>query len=1202
MILSLLTPLCESHTYYVTPTTRFHPGCKQSKPCYTLAYYLQNAESLINGKPNVSLQFLNGNHTLHTTDASAQFFELVNIHELVFSGSEETSNTNCVIEAPFISIGNVSSLILQDCHLVKSLLEIVKVDSLRMSRFSFTSSSLFISATGNSQLLGTWCYSCRIILSQVGSLAFSDGYFENTDISYFANLDNNDFSLTHFNSSDSVMSQSSLLVYLGIGNHHVILNNSSFFGQGSGITAFIQLLTGNARNHSSAVLHVVQCSFSDDSTGVQVISGGTTDMSLLDCLFKRNRIGFSATVLKGNFNAVVQNTIFDMLNYKQRLQTYFYAFKKVRKSHILLRNVSYLHNNVDLFLGTLVLSGPLNLTVENCAFRQNFGLISTIFLRSVNILFRGSNSFYSNLGSTGGALYMSHSTLWLDKDAHIRFENNSVSNLGGAIFFEEDRNEIFLDVLFRAESKRKCFYQLTSSVGTVSDLPMLSFINNSAEMGGDNIYGTSIASDCEVTPNGTTTSNQIKDEVFRFHSTSISSISSSSRRVCLCENNVPQCDSVDYIFRNTTATSGEKFSVSLALVGNDFGTVTGVVYASNFDDLSADQSLGARQKHQQILTNKECSSIEYSIHSKSHKVTIYLSKDSIAATSQRAIRSSLPFCKEALASAIRTYEVQGIIEFILLYVPVSITVNIIPCPLGFELRTTDLVCQCEQFFSEYVRNCSVENLTGLMNRNGTVWLGAISMPGNTTNAVLAHKLCPFGYCRSNCVRISLDQPDEQCDFNRSGILCGGCPSGFSLALGSSRCLQCPDERYLSLLVTFMLAGVVLVVLIKILDLTVARGTVNGLILYANIMWINQGIFFPSESDDSDHNIINFYQIIKVFVAWLNLDLGIETCFFSGLDAYWKTWLQFAFPFYLWSLAILIVVACHYSPKVTKVCGNNTVTVLATIIMLSYVKLLRTVVTILSFANLQQYNPPGVQYVWLEDGNISYLGSRHRLLFIAALLVLFLLWLPFTVVLLLIPYLKRSSNSNITNWTNKFKPLFDSYLGPLNDGHHCWIGLTLFVRVILAILAVAVQAMDPIINIDLSVIIALLLIILLHNAYRKTHNFVLELLFLTNIAVTGVAYLSTTDVYSRIVFTCVSGLTTFILFLIIVIFHTYKSLKSAHSICCKHGSDGNNGSNACIVASNLMTVSQDVNETNTKDDPSSFVTRTTIELSECILET
>jgi len=81
---------------------------------------------------------------------------------------------------------------------------------------------------------------------------------------------------------------------------------------------------------------------------------------------------------------------------------------------------------------------------------------------------------------------------------------------------------------------------------------------------------------------------------------------------------------------------------------------------------------------------------------------------------------------------------------------------------------------------------------------------------------------------------------------------------------------------------------------------------NGLIFYANIVKANEYILLPHEQTNP----------LTVFKAWLNLDLGIETCFIDGLSAYSKTWLQFAFLLYIWSIIIL----AKYSDEVAKVMG------------------------------------------------------------------------------------------------------------------------------------------------------------------------------------------------------------------------------------------------------------------------------------------
>ena len=93
----------------------------------------------------------------------------------------------------------------------------------------------------------------------------------------------------------------------------------------------------------------------------------------------------------------------------------------------------------------------------------------------------------------------------------------------------------------------------------------------------------------------------------------------------------------------------------------------------------------------------------------------------------------------------------------------------------------------------------------------------------------------------------------------------------------------------------LLAGIILVGSLLMLNLTVALGTLNGLILYANIVAANQYKFFPSTS------------FVTVSVSWLNLELGIDTCFFDGTDFYRKTWIQLAFPAYILVLVVLVIV-------------------------------------------------------------------------------------------------------------------------------------------------------------------------------------------------------------------------------------------------------------------------------------------------------
>ena len=152
--------------------------------------------------------------------------------------------------------------------------------------------------------------------------------------------------------------------------------------------------------------------------------------------------------------------------------------------------------------------------------------------------------------------------------------------------------------------------------------------------------------------------------------------------------------------------------------------------------------------------------------------------------------------------------------------------------------------------------------------------------------------------------------------------------------------------------------------------------------------------------------------MTVFIAWLNLDLGIETCFFDGMDEYTKTWLQFVFPIYVWILVGLIIIVSNYSSKITRLLGSNPVAVLATLFLLSYAKLLMPSLTFLDYPNDVQIA------VWLHDANIKYLHGKHIALFLLASLTLLLLFFPFTLLLTLGQWLQMKSNTRLFHWITK----------------------------------------------------------------------------------------------------------------------------------------------------------------------------------------
>ena len=164
--------------------------------------------------------------------------------------------------------------------------------------------------------------------------------------------------------------------------------------------------------------------------------------------------------------------------------------------------------------------------------------------------------------------------------------------------------------------------------------------------------------------------------------------------------------------------------------------------------------------------------------------------------------------------------------------PPSIVVDLQPCPLGFMLNNNR--CECASTLQKNNIECNI--ITQTIHRTSGQWIGCDNtsaiMNGTPDDGIIVHDHCPFDFCKHEDTNIRLEDLDKQCASNHLGILCGACQSGLSLTLGTSYCLDCTNV-YLLLVAAFALAGRGLIFLLTFCNLTVAQGTINGLIFYAN---------------------------------------------------------------------------------------------------------------------------------------------------------------------------------------------------------------------------------------------------------------------------------------------------------------------------------------------------------------------------------
>ena len=253
-----------------------------------------------------------------------------------------------------------------------------------------------------------------------------------------------------------------------------------------------------------------------------------------------------------------------------------------------------------------------------------------------------------------------------------------------------------------------------------------------------------------------------------------------------------------------------------------------------------------------------------------------------------------------------------------------------------------------------------------------------------------------------------------------------------------------------------------------------------------------------------------HPFLHVFISSINLDLGIEMCFYSDMDVYQKTWLQFVFPFYIWFLVGVIILVCHYSSTVMKLMGMRNIEILATLFLLSYAKLLKTIVTALSVTNIMVASADNItdplrpHKVWVYDGNIDYFSSKHLPLFTVSVTFLIILFLPYTLFLLCGQWLQYMPRKRGFRWMHGtfISTIMDAYHAPYTKHHRYWIGLGLFIRCCLFTIFGTSYSMG--INLmTICITITLLLVIRIASTgklYRIKVVGLLELFYLSNLGI------------------------------------------------------------------------------------------------------
>ena len=1089
-LISLLLPQPQTATLnYVTPTD----GCPGDKtPCYTLEEYANQQDTyFIN---NSTFYFFPGLHKLEDS------IRIINTNNLSFCGYNE------MVKIAFNSAATIQWENCSDIE-IKSLV-ITLVDDFTYSIvFECTHSVEMF----NISILGNGNNGCSSILSNTSML----------------NITNSQFIGIHGCLGAALMIISSSITFTG---SNTFKNNIAMYGGAIYLHNSVLIIQADRANFftnnsikrykdSCSTCNLVQQIEANHGCGGAVYSTFSTIR-----LTGQSKVTFSenkALPTTGDYYYYGYGGALAIVNgsFITKVSVLFYNNKAENLGGaILLEDVN------SKFLGSITFDnntadtgGALHIAHTNISFNvdqseNNLSSSITTFQNNIAYYFGGaiegdksiltfakSVLFEANtVHGYGGAMSLSDtSKLILAPKLNISFTNNHAYYSGGALFIDDFQCSPGSLVPL------ECFLSIQSSDPTTENI-ILHFENNSAGSTGSTLYGGQLnkcrlyyRTNYTVDKCGNRPCHDYCDDALKLFmnmsrivlynkSESATNISSQAEQIKFCQDGNIIMNSYRYI----SLYPGEQFNVELVALGQTGFPVPTTIFNENSYEISLFPS-------SQSITGA-CYNLSLQLYSSVNNT--YTSFD---------LYPQNP-C-------------QGLINGL------TLDIFIEPCPLGFELSENQL-CSCNKKLLKFTQKCSIDTSTVSIEREkNDFWIFQMDL-----DVLVIHEFrCPLDYCTSSLLNVTLSDPSVQCDFNRTGIVCGQCRKNFSLVLGSLHCIPC-NNNYTALILLFMIAGVALITITFLFRLTVSVGTLSGLLFYSNIIQANHQAYFPRAT-------INFFTI---FTSWLNLDLGIETCFYDGMDIYTYSWLQFLFPFYVWFLVGCIILACRYSQSIAQRFGQNPVAVLATLLLMSYSKILSAVIVPLTWTYLTYYYSTLNEtrsVVWMYDASIPHFGEpKHTALGLFAILCIVVFVLPYISLLFFGYWLQSCSNWWILSWLNKIKPFMDAYHAPYRKHTRYWTGLLLLSRLGL-FLTFAINANgSESVNILVVSSVSIALLAIQKRVYQHWLKDALESSFLLNLGIFSVAtfYLKEEpeDDESQLILSSISVGIAFVTFLGILLFH------------------------------------------------------------------
>ena len=365
----------------------------------------------------------------------------------------------------------------------------------------------------------------------------------------------------------------------------------------------------------------------------------------------------------------------------------------------------------------------------------------------------------------------------------------------------------------------------------------------------------------------------------------------------------------------------------------------------------------------------------------------------------------------------------------------SVVLNQLDCPLGME--STNTTCTCNSILAQHGFNCSGRRFRSLRPYN---WIGM------ENGKLVFGDRCIFGLCDPSVLANGIPSVNlssfSQCssELGRKGLMCTQCPENQQPEYLSFNCRECPHE-WVALLLLLLIGGPFVVVVLFLFNLTILQGTINGLILYCNLLIHTWSAAFFSRYA---------WKPLYIVIRMLSLGFGHGLCFF---DEFSKSLLHFAFPFYLLAIVATIIICAHkFNLRIFQVTfiARRAVPVLTTLMIMTFASLSDAVLLALQHNYLYNATTGESKLVFLFDSSVPYFRGKHLAPGLISIICTVVYLFPLIGVTLLGDLLRRCIRSI---WLSHFIDVFHgSYRYPFGF----WMGVRLLARVVVMVVTLSVE--------------------------------------------------------------------------------------------------------------------------------------------------